>query len=174
MAEDRQAPNPSEQVARLYEQAETQAARASERLVGSQGFASLLGQLAENTAALAKLGNDAMDLMIRNLRIAGRRDVVRLARQLGRTEDKLERVLQELEELRDQVREREAPPASRGPGAGSASRRRSSNGSPSRPAGADGPARSAPPAQGGSRRRGPSPPASEDDTGSGEERPRPS
>jgi hypothetical protein len=28
---------------------------------------------------------------------------VRLARQLARTEDKLERVLQELEELRDQV-----------------------------------------------------------------------
>ncbi len=131
MAEDRQAPpapTPSEQVGRLYEQAETQAARASERLVGSQGFAAMLGQLAENAAALTKIGNDALDLMIRNLRIAGRRDVVRLARQLGRTEDKLERVLQELEELRDQVRERDAPAASPRSGAGSASRRRSSNG----------------------------------------------
>ena len=128
MAEERSAPSPSEQVARLYEQAETQAAQASERLVGSQGFASVLGQLAENAAALTKLGNDAMDLVIRNLRVAGRRDVVRLARQLGRTEDKLERVLQELEELRDQVGDggrRAAPSRS---SSGSAARRRSSNG----------------------------------------------
>ena len=126
MAENRSTPSPAEQVARLYEQAESQAAQASERLVGSRGFAALLGQIAENAAALTKLGNDAMDLMIRNLRVAGRRDVVRLARQLGRTEDKLERVLQELEELRDQVREQASP--ARRPGAGSASRRRSSNG----------------------------------------------
>src|SRR5947209_9406698 len=122
MAEHRPPPSPAEQVARLYEQAEAQAAQASERLVGSQGFAALLGQLAENAAALTKLGNDAMDLMIRNLRIAGRRDVVRLARQLGRTEDKLERVLQELEELRDQVRADEAQPSGGRSGAGSAAR----------------------------------------------------
>ncbi len=133
MAEERSAPSPSEQVARLYEQAETQAAKASERLVGSQGFASMLGQMAENAAALAKLGNDAMDLVIRNLRIAGRRDVVRLARQLGRTEDKLERVLQELEELRDQVRA-QAPPTSAAPPGRSSSRRRSSNGAGNGPA----------------------------------------
>jgi ABC-type transporter Mla subunit MlaD len=107
MADDRGSPTPAEQVARLYEQAESQAAKSSERLVGSHGFASLLGQLAENAAALTKLSNDAMDLFIRNLRIAGRRDVVRLARQLARTEDKLERVLQELEEVRDQLRERD-------------------------------------------------------------------
>jgi hypothetical protein len=129
MAEDGSMPNPSEQVARLYEQAETQAAQASERLVGSQGFASVLGQLAENAAALTKLGNDALDLMIRNLRIAGRRDVIRLARQLGRTEDKLERVLQELEELRDQVGDQPTSASSR-----SSSRRRSSNGSGNGPA----------------------------------------
>lgn len=126
MAEDRSTPSPSEQVARLYEQAETQAAKASERLVGSQGFASVLGQIAENAAALTKLGNDALDLMIRNLRVAGRRDVVRLARQLNRTEDKLERVLQELEELRDQVGE--PPAAGRSRASGTTSRRRSSNG----------------------------------------------
>jgi hypothetical protein len=139
MAEDRSAPNPSEQVARLYEQAEAQAAQASERLVGSQGFASVLGQVAENAAALTKIGNDMMDLMIRNLRIAGRRDVVRLARQLGRTEDKLERVLQELEELRDQVGH-SAPEAASD---GSAARRRSSNGGanpPARGRGSDHPA----------------------------------
>src|ERR1700759_2856479 len=127
MAEDRSSPSPSDQVARLYEQAETQAAKASERLVGSQGFASMLGQLAENAAALTKLGNDAMDLMIRNLRIAGRRDVVRLGRQLGRTEAKLER-----EELRDQVGPQ--PPAGRRSARASASRRRSSNGAGTGPA----------------------------------------
>jgi hypothetical protein len=114
MADDRGSATPAEQVARLYEQAESQAAEAGERLVGSHGFVSLLGQLAENAAALTKLSNDAMDLVIRNLRVAGRRDVIRLARQLARTEDKLERVLQELEEVRDQLRDRDeqAPGAS--------------------------------------------------------------
>jgi hypothetical protein len=103
MAAERDAPTPSEQVARLYEQVESETAKATESLVASRGFAAMLGQLAENTAALTKLGNDAMDLVLRNLRLAGRRDVVRLSRQLARTEDKLERVLQELEELRDQL-----------------------------------------------------------------------
>ena len=103
MASDRDTPSPTDQVTALYEQFETQAAQASERLVGTRGFAGLLGQMAENAAAVTKLGNDAMDLVWRNLRVAGRRDVVRLSRQLHRTEDKLERVLQEVESLRDQV-----------------------------------------------------------------------
>lgn len=120
-------PTPSEQVAGLYEEAEAQAAKASERLVGSGGFASVLGQLAENAAAVTKLSGDAMDLMLRNLRVAGRRDVVRLARQLGRTEDKLERVLQEVEALRDELAQREegagangAPAPDTAPGGASA------------------------------------------------------
>jgi hypothetical protein len=46
--------------------------------------------------------------VVRNLRIAGRADVTRLARQLHRTEDKLERVLQEIERLRDELAERTA------------------------------------------------------------------
>lgn len=101
MAADRDAPSPAEQVARLYEQAESEAAKASERLVGSGGFVSLLGQLAENGAALTKLSGGALDLVLRNLRLAGRRDIIRLSRQLARTEDKLERVLQEVEAVRD-------------------------------------------------------------------------
>ncbi|MHB1568915.1 MAG: hypothetical protein ACYC0H_06895 [Solirubrobacteraceae bacterium] len=125
MAAERDSPNSAEQVARLWEragegaanagqrmweQAEADAARASERLVGSGGFSALLGQIAENAAALAKLSGDAMDIAWRNLRVAGRRDVVRLARQLARTEDKLERVLQEVEALRDELASRpEAP-----------------------------------------------------------------
>jgi hypothetical protein len=103
MAADRDAPSPVEQVARLYEQTESEAAKATERLVGTGGFASLLGQLAENGAALTKLSGDALDLMLRNLRLAGRRDIIRLSRQLARTEDKLERVLQEVEAVRDQL-----------------------------------------------------------------------
>jgi hypothetical protein len=105
---ERDSPSPAEQIARLYEQAETEAAKASERLVGSGGFASLLGQFAENVAALTKLTNDAMDLVLRNLRVASRRDIVRLSRQLGRTEDKLERVLQEVEAVRDGLARGEA------------------------------------------------------------------
>jgi ABC-type transporter Mla subunit MlaD len=117
MAAERDPEGPAEQVARLYEQAETQAAEASERLVGSGGFASLLGQLAENAAAVTKLGNDWMDLVLRNLRLASRRDLVRLSRQLGRTEDKLERVLQELEEVQDQLSQGEANSSPSGRGA---------------------------------------------------------
>jgi hypothetical protein len=37
--------------------------------------------------------------VVRNLRIASRRDVANLARQLARTEDKLELLLQEVERL---------------------------------------------------------------------------
>jgi hypothetical protein len=105
MSSDRQTMDPAEQVARLYERTEAEAAKASERLVGSGGFTSLLGQMAENVAALTRIGSDTMDLVLRNMRVAGRRDVVRLARQLARTEDKLERVLQEVEALRDRLEE---------------------------------------------------------------------
>jgi hypothetical protein len=100
---DRPPATPAEQVSRLYEEAEAYAASASEELVGSRGFAVTLARLAENAAAVTKLSSDAMDLVLRNLRVAGRRDVVRLARQLARTEDKLERVLQEVEELREEL-----------------------------------------------------------------------
>ncbi len=94
-----------------YDEAEANAAQAMEQLVGTRGFGGLLGQLAENTAALARLGTDAMDLVLHNLRVAGRRDVVRLSRQLARTEDKLERVLQEVEELRAELTKRPTPRA---------------------------------------------------------------
>lgn len=97
-----------EQVTRAYDEAEARAAQAMEHLVGTRGFGGLLGQLAENTAALTRIGGETMDLVLRNLRVAGKRDVVRLSRQLARTEDKLERVLQELEELRGELSERPA------------------------------------------------------------------
>lgn len=115
MAEDAEnKPSPSEQVSRLYEQAEAQTARAGEELVGSSGFGALLGRFAENVAALTKLSGDSMDIVLRNLRVAGRRDVVSLARQLARTEDKLERVLQEVEALRDELLPKSAERAAAG------------------------------------------------------------
>jgi hypothetical protein len=85
MAEER--PTPEEEARRLYEETESRVAKAAERVVSRESFGEVL----------------AMDLVWSNLRLAGRRDITRLARQLGRTEDKLEQVLQEVERLREQV-----------------------------------------------------------------------
>jgi hypothetical protein len=92
-----------DQIRALYEQAESSTARAMEDLVGKQSFGSLMAMSAENMAALVRITSDVADLVLRNLRIAGRADITRLARQLHRTEDKLERVLQEVEALRDEI-----------------------------------------------------------------------
>jgi hypothetical protein len=96
-------PTPEQQVRQLYEQAESRLAKASERLVSRDSFGELLAMVTENLVALTRIGNEAMDAMLRNLRLAGRQDVARLARQIGRTEDKLEQVLQEIERMRDEV-----------------------------------------------------------------------
>jgi hypothetical protein len=86
----------------LYERAEPATASAIEETVTKPSFGLLLARSTENVAALTRIGYDAADLVLRNLRIAGRADVTRLARQLYRTEDKLERVLHEVETLRDE------------------------------------------------------------------------
>jgi uncharacterized protein YlxW (UPF0749 family) len=100
--------SPEEQVRTLLEEAESGAAKAFEQLVGKPSFGRLLALSAENASALTRMSFDAVDLVWRNLRLAGRADVVRLSRQLHRTEDKLERVLQEVENLRDELaRERD-------------------------------------------------------------------
>jgi len=96
-------PEPEAQVRELYEQAESRTAQAFEELVSKPSFGVLLARSAENVAATARIGSDLADLVLRNLRLAGRADVTRLARQLHRTEDKLERLLQEVEELRDDL-----------------------------------------------------------------------
>ena len=100
-------PSPEQQIRSLYEQAESSTAEALEQLVAKPSFGRLLALAMENTAALARIGSDIADLTLRNLRLAGRADITRLARQLHRTEDKLERVLQEVEQLRDEVAARE-------------------------------------------------------------------
>ncbi|MGZ4143384.1 MAG: hypothetical protein ACXVQY_12835 [Actinomycetota bacterium] len=95
--------SPEEQVRALYEQTESQTALAFEELVSKPGFGVLLARSAENVAAIVRIGSDFGDLVLRNLRVAGRADITRLHRQLHRTEDKLERLLQEVEELRDEL-----------------------------------------------------------------------
>ncbi len=97
------APSPDQEVRRLYEEAETRVARAAERVVSRDSFGVMLAQMTENAVALTRIGNEAMDLILRNLRVASRQDINRLTRALGRTEDKLEQVLQEVEALRDQL-----------------------------------------------------------------------
>ena len=86
-----------------------------EQVVQRNAFGELLAMATENVVALAKLGADAGDLTVRNLRLAGRRDIARLGQQLARTEDKLETVLQEVERLQDELRaEREKAARSNG------------------------------------------------------------
>ena len=97
------AQSPEEQVRALYDEAESSAAKAFEEMVSKPSFGRLLAVSAENTAALTRMGFDAIDLLWRNLRLAGRADIVRLSRQLHRNEDKLERVLQEVESMRDEL-----------------------------------------------------------------------
>jgi hypothetical protein len=97
------AQSPEEQVRALFEEAESNTAKAFEELVSKPSFGRLLALSAENTAALTRIAFDSVDLLWRNLRLAGRADIVRLSRQLHRTDDKLERVLQEVESLRDEM-----------------------------------------------------------------------
>jgi hypothetical protein len=102
---------PLAQVHQLYVQAETRAASALESLVGSNAFGGLLATSASNAMALARLANGGIDRGIRALRVAGRADVADLARQLARTEDKLERMLQLVEELEGRLEAGAAPVA---------------------------------------------------------------
>src|SRR6476620_331609 len=95
MADERH-PSPAEETRRLYEDAEKRTGRAFEQLVSRDSFGELLARLTDDTVALTKVGTEMFDLMLRNLRLAGRQDIIRLARQLGRTEDKIERLLQEI------------------------------------------------------------------------------
>ncbi len=107
---------PDDQIRVLYEQAESNAAKAFDEFVAKPSFGSLLARSAENVAALSRIGSDFADVVLRNLRIAGRADITRLARQLNRTEDKLERVLQEIEQLHDELGHKPAPRSRRSDG----------------------------------------------------------
>ncbi|MEA2212451.1 MAG: hypothetical protein QOF83_2399 [Solirubrobacteraceae bacterium] len=84
-------------VRKMVDAMEGQAAAAMEQLVAGEGFSELLVRMTENVVAVSKLTADAYDLILRNLRLAGRGDIDRLARQLLRNEDKLELLLQAVE-----------------------------------------------------------------------------
>jgi BMFP domain-containing protein YqiC len=124
--------SPAEQVRRLYEEAEARTATTMENLVGSEGFSDLLAMVTQNAMAITKVVNDSFDGVVSSLRLAGRGDIARLGKQLARTEDKLERLLQAVEGLEDLVAELgtgaaagpaaapPAPSAAAAPAAGSA------------------------------------------------------
>jgi hypothetical protein len=122
-------PDPTEEVRRLYEEAEKRTADAMEGLVKRDAFGELLARATENILALTRIGNDAADLVVRNLRLAGRRDITALARQIARTEDKLELVLQEVERLQEQLAGADSSSTSNGT---STTRRRGSKSSASK------------------------------------------
>jgi len=121
--------SPDAQIRALYEDAEARTAAAFEEAVAKPSFGGLLARSAENVAALSRISSDLADLVLRNVRIAGRADITRLARQLHRTEDKLERVLQEVEALRDELASHQADTAkaTSGNGRSATSHRRSSS-----------------------------------------------
>ena len=132
MGEERES-TPDEQVRRLFGDAEKRTAAAVEELVHSDSFGEILARLTQNVMGVTKIGFDVLDLTVRNLRLAGRPDITRLGRQLARNEDKLERVLQEVEQLQEQVGKLEQPrrsssSSSSSNGRGSGSTQRSTGG----------------------------------------------
>jgi hypothetical protein len=115
MADERH-PSPAEETKRLYEEAETRTARAFEQLVARDSFGELLARATENVVGVTKIASDVFDLILRNLRLAGRQDITRLARQLARNEDKLELLLQEVERLQDELAAQGSPSRRNGGG----------------------------------------------------------
>jgi hypothetical protein len=83
---------------------ESAAAEKAESAVSGRGFATVLGWAAENVLALTRIGADVADLAVRNLRLAGRKDLARLGTQQARTEDKLEQLLLEVQRLEAELR----------------------------------------------------------------------
>lgn len=135
--------SPAEQVRRLYEEAEARTATAMENLVGSEGFAELLAMVTQNAMAMTKLASDSFDSVLANLRVAGRADIARLGKQLARTEDKLERLLQAVEGLEDLVAELREDQVSRAAAAASSAGSSSAAAAPAKAAARD--TRKAPP-----------------------------
>jgi len=94
------AANPGDDAAKALRDSESAFAKLTEQLVRREAFGELLAWTTENVMSLTRIAFDVNDAIVRNLRLAGKADINRLARQLARTEDKLELVLQEIEHLR--------------------------------------------------------------------------
>ena len=76
--------DPQEALRRVLDGTEGQVAAGLEQLVAGEGFSKLLVQITENVVAVSRITGDVADLILRNLRLAGRHDVERLGRQLIR------------------------------------------------------------------------------------------
>ncbi len=100
-----------------YEQFESRLSTAMDQLVGTNGFAELFTTSASAMMAMTRTVNGALDEAVRATRLAARQDVTSLARQLARTEDKMERLLQLVEDISDRL---EAVEVARLDGAGPA------------------------------------------------------
>jgi hypothetical protein len=94
---------PLAQAYQAYERIEGQLSVALDKLVATNGFADLLATSATNVMALTRMANGTIDRVVRTTRLAARHDVTELGRQLARTEAKLERLLQVVEELQGQL-----------------------------------------------------------------------
>jgi hypothetical protein len=106
---------PLAQAYRAYEQVEGQVSAALDQLVATNGFADLLATSATNVMALTRLANGTVDRFVRSTRLAARQDVTELARQLARTEDKLERLLQAVQTLQTSLEATSVPSATASP-----------------------------------------------------------
>jgi hypothetical protein len=107
---------------------EERTAKAAEQIVHGDAFGELLARVTQNVMGLTKIGFDVLDLTVRNLRLAGRPDITRLGAQLARTEDKLERVLQEVESLQQQAAAAPSRQRSSSNGSSRSTKSRSTNG----------------------------------------------
>jgi outer membrane murein-binding lipoprotein Lpp len=101
--------DPSERAAEMFRESEAAFATLTEQLVRREAFGEVLAWTTENLMALTRIVFDVGDTIVRSLRLAGRADINRLARQLARTEDKLEVLLQEVEALRAENRAARQP-----------------------------------------------------------------
>jgi len=106
----------------LYESLESRIGAALESAVAGNTFAELLATSATNAMGVSRLVNDVVDQAVRATRLAVRQDIVGLARQQARTEDKLERLLQLVEGLQARVDTLAAAPSGPVAAAGAPSR----------------------------------------------------
>jgi hypothetical protein len=98
-------------IRQLFTESQDAFAAATEQTVQREAFGEFLARATENVMGVTKIAFDIADLIVRNLRLAGRADIDRLGRQLARTEDKLELLLQEIEALRAETRDGPPPAA---------------------------------------------------------------
>ena len=91
--------DPLDSLRKMAEAFEGRTDTAMEQLVSGEGFSELLVRVTENVLALASINAAIWEQMLRNLRLAGLRDIDRLARQMTRNEDKLELLWQAVERL---------------------------------------------------------------------------